>query len=119
MAKLSVSAAARVYAVSRPTIQKHLKNGKISGEKDADNHWQIDTSELNRLYTLREAGAVATLPEALTKRDTPLDDDLKAEIEVLKARLEAAEAMAEERGKRLDQLMPLLAPSKRRKWRFW
>ena len=119
MAKLSVSAAARIYAASRPTIQKHLKNGKISGEKDADNHWQIDTAELNRLYTLRDAGAVQTLPETLSNRDTPLNDDLKAEIEVLKARLEAAEAMAAERGKRLDQLMPLLASPKKRKWRFW
>lgn len=123
MAKLSVSAAARVYAVSRPTLQKHLKNGKISGEKDADNHWQIDTSELNRVYPLRGADAVATLPEVLTNRDTPLDDDLKAENERLKRELAVAEALADERGERLDrmdQLALLLSNQKRRAWwRIW
>jgi len=117
MAKMSVSAAARVYSASRPTIQKHLKNGKISGEKDTDNHWMIDTSELNRLYTLRGAAGVKALPEVLTIRDRGLDGELKAENERLRADLAVAEALAAERGKRLDQLVPLLiAPQKRRWW---
>jgi hypothetical protein len=116
MAKLSVSAAARIYEASRPTIQKHLKNGKLSGEKDTDNHWILDTSELNRLYKLRGAAGAETLPEVLTNRDRGLDGDLKAEIDRLRADLAVARALADERGARLDQLVPLLTDNRKRRW---
>jgi len=119
MAKLSISAAAKRFDVSRPTLLKHLKKGKISGEKDTAKGWQIDTSELARVYQSRGDEADNTLPETLSPVASDLEADLKAENERLRADLAVASALADERGKRLDQLVPLLmAPKKRRFWPF-
>lgn len=56
MPKLSVSKAAKMFDVSRPTLQKALKDGTITGEKvtaGGSESWEIDTAELARLYKLR------------------------------------------------------------------
>lgn len=56
MALLSISGAAKLFNVSRPTLQKALKDGTITGEKvmaGGSESWQIDTAELSRLYALR------------------------------------------------------------------
>ena len=51
MKKLSVNEAVKWYMVSRPTLAKHLKSGKVTGVKDGVKGWQIDPSELARVYT--------------------------------------------------------------------
>jgi hypothetical protein len=119
MAKLSINAAAKAFDVSRPTILKHLTAGKITGSKAGKGDgWQIDTSELARAYPLR-VGAGNTLPANSTTAFTPILDDLRAEVERLKSSLAVAEALADERAKRLDQLVPLLTGhTKRRRWWF-
>ena len=116
MAKVSISKAATLFDVSRPTLLKHLKKGKISGEKDTAKGWQLDTSELARVYQPRGSGNDNTLPGTLSPIASDLQDELKAENERLKADLAVAEALADERGKRLDQLVPLLTSSKKRRW---
>lgn len=117
MAMLSISAAAKVFDVSRPTLQKHLKKGKISGKKDADNHWQIDTAELARVYQPRPAPGERALPEVFTPVSNDLQAELKAENERLKAELARAEGIADERLRQLDQLVPLLTNQTKRT--FW
>ena len=116
MAKISVSEAAKRFEVSRPTLAKHLKEGKISGEKNAIKGWQIDTSELIRAYQPKGEKFTPTLPPMLASVASPLEDDLKAEIERLRADLAVARALADERGARLDQLVPLLTYNRRRRW---
>ena len=57
MPLISVSRAAKLYDVSRPTLQKALKDGTISGQKvkaGGSESWQIDTAELARLYQIRD-----------------------------------------------------------------
>jgi excisionase family DNA binding protein len=116
MAKISVSEAAKRYNVSRPTLQKHLKNGKISGEKVDGKGWQLDTAELARVYEVR-GNLSDNLSEELSGVSSGLSESLKAENERLKADLAVAEALADERGKRLDQIMPLLTDQrKKRSW---
>lgn len=56
MAFLSINEATKHFKVSRPTLRKHLENGKVSGEKDEKGQWRIDKSELARAY---EAKSVA------------------------------------------------------------
>jgi len=54
---LSISKAAKLFDVSRPTLLKALKEGRISGikaDKDGAETWQIDPAELARLYRLRD-----------------------------------------------------------------
>ena len=126
MAKLSINAAAKIYAVSRPTILKHLQVGTMSGEKNPETgHWTIDESELARVYKLRAKDS-DNLPQNYTSPVSALDSELHAKIERLERELAVAEALAEERqqrieaqDQRLDQTLKLLEAPNRRKWRFW
>src|SRR5690554_1895678 len=97
MAKLSITAAAKLFDVSRPTILKDLRSGKISGDKDARQGWAIDKSELLRVYQPRAGSGLEPLPQTLPIVSNALEDELKAEIELLKAKLAGAEALADER----------------------
>ena len=124
MSKVSMAQAAKLFAVSRPSLAKHLKAGKISGEKAGDS-WQLDTSELARVYPLRAGKDAGTEHAELPERDRGAASELQAEIRVLQARLEAAEAMAEERGRHIEDLRRALeAPARHPQhagpwWRWW
>lgn len=126
MGKLSIREAVKHYDVSRPTLQKALKSGKISGVQDGQGHWTIDPSELARLYHPRSAEAV--------KVDKPMQGNLTTgntllagQVEALKERLAeverraaVAEALAEERGRHIEDLRRMLpapeGPTPRRWW---
>lgn len=130
MAKLSLREATKHFNVSRPTLQKALKSGKISGVQDGQGHWTIDPAELARIYSARERSSAQfdhPLPENLTTKDTPSG----SEVETLKLRLSeaeqraaAAEALAAERGQHIEDLRRLLPPPasltpSRRRWWPW
>jgi hypothetical protein len=140
MAKLSVRAAAAQFDVSRPTLTKWLKSGKISGERQSPEDgggWLIDPAELIRAgvkaRSEHKAEAVNLPPVAhadLTgfDRGLPVNAEselkaLQAELEVERARREAAEAIAEERGRHIEDLRRLLpapqAPAERKGWWRW
>lgn len=104
MARLSINEAAKRFDVSRPTLLKHLKSGQISGEKLDGKGWQLDTSELARVYQPR--GAVG-LPD-LASVANDLTADLRAENERLRIALAVAEALAEDRKRLLDETLKLL-----------
>lgn len=129
MAKISMAKAAQVFAVSRPTILKHLQQGKISGEKTVqgkNTFWQIDESELARVYPRRDEVA-PELPDNLTNTGTQAAPELHAEIKLLQAKLEAAEALAQERAEHIEDLRKLLPGPEdrqqdrgpRRRWWPW
>lgn len=110
MAHLSLRDAERRFDVTRPTLSKALKNGKISGRRNARGHWEVEVSELVRVYEAR----VPAHPEGtddFTTRHTP---EAQAEIEALKRELAVAQALAEERGRLLDQTVKLLTDQRRR-----
>lgn len=104
MARLSINEAAKRFDVSRPTLLKHLKSGQISGEKVDGKGWQIDTSELARVYQPRGAAGLPDLPSVAND----LAADLRAENERLRAALAVAEALADERKRILDETLKLL-----------
>ena len=126
MSKVSMLEASKRYKVARPTILKHLKQGKITGEKitkDKKTFWQIDTAELARMYEPRDSVAPESAPE-VTTGDTAAAPDLQAEVRVLQAKLDAAETLAKERARHIEDLRGLLSgPSQdtvpRRKWWPW
>jgi|TARA_R110000744_G_scaffold380265_1_gene500482 phage terminase Nu1 subunit (DNA packaging protein) len=111
MSKVSMAKAAKMFEVSRPTLAKHREQGKISGEKLGD-AWQFDIAELARVYPRRGASTETPAPSLhadLADDDRGVAADLQAEIRVLQAKLEAAERVAEERGRHIDDLRRALA----------
>lgn len=135
MAKLSLRKAAEQFDVSRPTLTKALKIGKLSGQRDERGAWLVDTAELARLYNPRMglpgkgtgkftdenrglAASVAT-PEQAAELD-----ELRSKLAEAEKRAAVAEALAEERAERIEDLRRMLpgpgegGPAARRWWPF-
>ena len=122
MSKVSMKQAAKLFQVSRATLAKHRDQGKISGEK-VDDVWQFDVAELARVYPRRGAAPAPAGRADWAGQDTPAAPDLSPEIKVLQAKLEAAEQLAEERARHIEDLRRLLEapqdrPARRRWWPF-
>ena len=127
MANVSIREAVKLYQVSRPTLTKALKNGKLSGVQDGKGKWQIDPAELSRVYHTRTDIAKTdgqTEPANLTSKNTHFTDEfdtLKAQLAEAEQRAAVAEALADERGKHIEDLRRMLpAPheAQRRGWRW-
>lgn len=127
MANLSLREAVKHFDVSRPTLQKALKSGKISGVQDRQGHWKIDSAEMARVYQPRKLGTVKeehALQGKLPSENTPLSEEVNAlreRLSEVEKRAAVAEALAEERGRHIDDLRRMLpAPAKPRKsWWRW
>lgn len=127
--KLSIREAVKHFDVSRPTLQKALKSGKISGVQDGQGTWTIDPSELARVYEPRQDETVkigGQEYENLSTKNTPLHgqvESLKEQLADAEKRAAVAEALAEERGKHIEDLRRMLpAPESgqpRRRWWPW
>lgn len=137
MVNLSIREAVKHYRVSRPTLTKALKSGKLSGIQDGQGKWSIDPSELARVYQPRTA--IPREPEPalpgqnlanLAAQNTPFPVELEvlraqlAEIELravkAETRADAAEMLAKERAERIEDLRRMLpSPEKPSKQRWW
>lgn len=136
MANLSIREAVKHFQVSRPTLTKSLKIGKVSGTQDGQGKWSIDPSELARVYQPRLVSSEAYEPvksgpprAPLTNLKTPELGELEAlrtqlaevELRVVKAetRADAAELLAKERAERIEDLRRMLPPPEQAKKRWW
>jgi hypothetical protein len=118
--KMSLREAVKHFDVSRPTLQKSLKEGKISGVQDGKGQWQVDASELARVYRPRSAevekaetaftGILPTENRGLSGNNEAEVSALKAALELERAKRAAAEALAEERGQYIQDLRRMLPP---------
>lgn len=92
MATLNISEAARATGMHRVTLQKHIKNGKLSSTKDANGKPRIDVAELMRVYgPLQSDGSTS---------GSTIQQQAAAELVVAAASIEALEkqlAAAQER----------------------
>jgi hypothetical protein len=84
--KVSVREAVKHYHISRPTLMKHLKEGKLSASKDGQGAWEIDQSELTRVYKSR----VSETHVDQLNLTTPNNSESSIEISVLQVKLNAA-----------------------------
>ena len=137
MANLSIREAVKHYKVSRPTLTKALKLGKISGEKDGQGTWSIDPSELARVYQPRPAtvsepelvkpGQLSAILPTMNTSDLSELEALRAqlakiELRAVKAetRADAVELLAKERAERIEDLRRMLpTPEQAKKRRWW
>lgn len=125
MPLVSVSGAAKLFQVSRPTLQRALKEGNISGLKvlsGGSETWQIDTAELARLYKLRDPDA-GKLTRHENENEPAIDVSnqsetsnltgevvrgLEGQLQAIREELAAALAVSEERRRLLDEMVKAL-----------
>lgn len=118
--KYTAGEAATATGLNTATITRAIKKGRISATKSDTGAWQIDPAELHRVFPPL---ASKSLPQDQMqgyasedqRESKSANNALQGELETMRERLAAveqravvAEALAEERGKRLDQLVPLL-----------
>lgn len=95
--RLTLTQAAKEAGVSKGTVSKALKTGRLSGERQEDGSFQIEPVELFRVFPRkpqepRSGTAQKPLETAGERPETGLAGVV--ELAVLRARLEAAEAQA-------------------------
>lgn len=103
MAKVNLTQGAKLAGVSRSTLNRHIKEGKISKANGSDGKPWVDTSELQRVYGgLSRDTPSQSVP--MKQHRTP-DDTAKNDIEiaVLRAELNATKERLDEAQKDRDE----------------
>ncbi len=122
MSKLSLSQAAKLTCKSKSTINRAIKNGKISATRHEDGTYSIDPSELARAFDVEPI-------DGSKRRDAEPDETrLLERISALEAMLnrerEISADLKEDRDRWRQQANALLtdqrpmAPTKSRWWPF-
>ena len=102
MANLSIREAVKHFDVSRPTLSKALKDGKVSGVQDRQGQWQIDPAELARVYKARSTPVAIEVdrPANDTRSNGDelpnVDHDIDGQVKALRESLAEAERRARE-----------------------
>ena len=88
MAKVGAQKAANMTGVSKATIQRAMKSGRLSYEVDENGQKMIDISELERVFTIQKAAVSSS--EAMVKAEIQRATDM-LEMERMKMRLRMLE----------------------------
>lgn len=107
---ISAKEAAEAVGLSRNGIIKAIKNGRISGVKNKDGEWEIEPSELFRVYdpvVSVEGGKIGESGIQSTYKDTVVQtlqiELLRQKIGELERRMEDKTEVIEDLRKRLDR----------------
>jgi len=101
MALLSATQAAKAVGKSVPTITRAIKSGKLSARKLDGGGYEIDPSELFRVWRAVTNSNSVTQP--MLERETPIEDNvLRVKLEVMDERLSDAQATIKDLRDRLD-----------------
>lgn len=109
MAGLSLSQAAKAAGRSKSTIGRAIKSGKLSAVRNDDDTFSIDPAELFRVFPRTDSESVP-LGQDGTGVEQQEIKALRAELETEKALRNAAELLAEERARHIDDLRRMLPP---------
>tara|TARA_R110000737_G_scaffold350213_1_gene388562 strand:- start:1676 stop:2110 length:435 start_codon:yes stop_codon:yes gene_type:complete len=99
--KVSATKAAKLVGKTTPTITNALKIGKLSGEKRNGVGWEIDTSELFRVWPPVNHTSGFT-PKELQNETPKNDSTLQVELKVTQQRLDDAQQTIDDLRTRLD-----------------
>ena len=101
MSLLSATQAAKAVGKSVPTITRAIKNGKLSAKKLEGGGYEIDPSELFRVWKA-VTNSYNETPSVL-EHETPLEDSaLQVKIDVMSERLNDAHDTIRDLRERLD-----------------
>lgn len=102
---LSIGEAAKAVAVSKSTLSRAIKGGRISAEKQPDGSYSIDPAELFRVYppptTATVAQKIDTSRNGLKKHNATMV--LDAQLEVVREQLRDRDETIADLRRRLDQ----------------
>ena len=87
--------AAKATGKSKPTLQAAIKKGRISATQDESGRYQIDPSELHRVYPPASQTDGKDEPQTL-QNQPPLLAEKEAQIRGLRASLEVMEQLVSE-----------------------
>jgi hypothetical protein len=105
MALLSFTAAATMAGVSRVTMTKHVKSGKVSTVTAPDGSRKIDTAELLRVY-----GVLAKdTAKGRVNSEQVTDNALQGKIDALLSELSLTKQLLAERGELVQALKAQIA----------
>jgi hypothetical protein len=111
--------AAKAGDVSKTTIQRAIKSGRLSASRQPDGSYMIDPAELHRAFP-RDGNADGEMKQSVTFDATGV---LRVEVEMLRERLaekdEAIADLREDRDRWREQatrLLPAPQPAVRRGW---
>lgn len=114
MAKLSLNKAAKRAGVAKSTLLEALNtedlNKKLSANKNARGHWEIDESELNRVFskTKHEEPQEPTKDHIERRENHNETSALQVEVKMLREQIERIDnASARERDQMADQIANL------------
>lgn len=104
MAKVGAQRAAELTGKSKSTIQRAMKSGKISFEKDHNGRRVIDVSELERAFGLIPSETANNAEQELEKASRLIDmERLKMRVKMLEDQLDMANSQIEDLKEQRDQ----------------
>ena len=106
MATVSMTKGAELAGVSKGTVSKALKSGRLSYTEKTDNGYLIDTSELFRVFPPKQPETVEPSRSETEKGngETPIETGgLRREIELLREQLRDRDGVVDDLRRRLDQ----------------
>lgn len=117
--KYTAGQAATATGVSKATITRALKSGKISGKKDESGAWSIDPAELHRVFppVATIQSETRLMQQSATLDKTPDFSALERENQMLREALSDARQERDRWHEIADRLS--IAPPSRRSWWPW
>jgi len=107
MAKLSLNKAAKEAGVAKSTLLDALNSGRMSAEKNEKGHWEIDPSELFRVFSRTSSSEHKKLvqtPDEIREKTTQ-NSALEIEVKMLREQIERMDVERErERAQLTDQI---------------
>ena len=118
MAKLSASQAAKAVGKSVPTITRAIKSGKLSATKLDGGGYEIEPSELFRVWVAVTDESDVTPP--MLGRETPnVTSALEREVELLREMLDATKADRDSWKEQAQKITALIEDQSGKKRGFW
>ena len=116
MMKLSLNKAAKEAGVAKSTLLDALNNGRMSAEKNEKGHWEIDPSELFRVFSKTSSAEQEKLKPTIKENwQKPVQNGaLEVEVKMLREQIERMDVERErERSQLTDQIEALREQAER------
>ena len=112
--KLSLNQAAKICGRAKSTLLDAIKNGRLSALKTKNGHYEIDPSELHRVFPFAAPDHPepvrdrTPVPQPTPSENHPNTKGLEREVELLREMLDKAETNAEHWRKLAERQQALL-----------